>query len=200
MVNRQLILASGSEIRAQMLQNAGIDLEILPARVDEQAIKSAFLAEGAQPRDVADALAEAKARRISMKNPDRLILGADQVLDFKGQIFDKPETIDQAHNQLISLRNDTHDLYSAAVLFENGYPVWRHIGRVTLTMRDFSDDFLAGYVQKNGDNLFTTVGGYKIEESGAQLFSTINGDYFSILGLPLLELLAILRQKGFCDE
>ncbi len=200
MMNQPLILASGSEIRAEMLQNAGIALEIQPARVDEHAIKSALLAERAQPRDVADALAEAKARRVSLKNQDRLVLGADQVLDFQGQILDKPETLNQAHKQLIMLRSKSHNLFSAAVLFENGQPVWRHIGRATLTMRDFSDDFLDKYIQKNGDNLFTTVGGYKIEEQGVQLFSSIKGDYFSILGLPLLEFLAILRQKGYCNE
>lgn len=199
-MNQPLILASGSEIRANLLRNAGVALEIQPARVDESAIKSALLEEGAKPRDVADALAEAKARRISAKNPGRLILGADQVLDFNGKIFDKPETIIEARNQLISLRNDSHDLYSAAVIFENGQPIWRHIGRATLTMRNFSEAFLDNYIQQNGDNLFTTVGGYKIEESGAQLFSSINGDYFSILGLPLLETLAILRRKGLCDE
>ncbi len=199
-MTQPLILASGSVIRADMLQNAGINLEIKPARVDESAIKIALLAEGAQPRDIADALAEAKARRIAQKNPGRLVLGADQILDFKGKVFDKPETLVQARNQLISLRNQRHNLYSAAVLFENNTPIWRYIGRVTLTMRDFSDGFLEKYIAQNGDNLFTTVGGYKIEQAGAQLFSAINGDYFSILGLPLLELLAILRQKGYCDE
>jgi len=199
-MNQPLILASGSEIRAQMLQNAGVALETQPARVDESAIKSALLAEDAQPRDVADALAEAKARRISLKNPERLVLGADQVLDFQGKIFDKPETLEQARKQLIMLRYKSHDLYSAVVLFENGQPVWRHIGCATLTMRDFSDEFLGNYISQNADNLFTTVGGYKIEQSGAQLFSSIKGDYFSILGLPLLELLAVLRQKGYCDE
>ncbi|MCF6303902.1 MAG: Maf family protein [Rhodobacteraceae bacterium] len=199
-MNQRLILASGSEIRAKMLQNAGIALEILPAKVDESAIKSALLAEAAQPRDVADVLAEAKARRVSLKNPGQLVLGADQVLDFEGAIFDKPETHDQSRKQLISLRNKSHRLYSAAVLFENGQPVWRHIGVATLTMRDFSDDFLDKYIAENGNNLFTTVGGYKIEEQGVQLFSSIKGDYFSILGLPLLELLAVLRQKGYFDE
>jgi len=199
-MKQRLILASSSGVRAAMLQNAGVDLDIKPARVDEAAIKIALLAEAAQPRGIADALAEAKARRVSLKNPGRLVLGADQVLDFKGAIFDKPETLDQARNQLILLRNATHSLFSAAVLMENGQAIWRHIGGATLTMREFSDEFLDNYVRINGDNLFDTVGGYKIEQRGAQLFSSLKGDYFSILGLPLLELLAILRRKGFCDE
>ncbi len=199
-MKQPLILASGSAIRCQMLQNVGVKLDIHLARLDETAIKSALLAEGAQPREVADALAEAKARRIARKFPDRLVLGADQILDFEGAIFDKPDSLDQARKQLIMLRNKTHSLYSAVVLFENGNPVWREIGRATLTMRDFSDGFLDRYIHQNADNLFTTVGGYKIEQSGAQLFSALDGDYFSILGLPLLKLLAVLRQKGYCDE
>ena len=197
-MTKRLILASGSATRKKMLINAGVLIDVKPARVDELAIKSALMAEGAQPRDVADALAEAKARRVSMRNLSDLVLGADQVLDFQGQVFDKPKTLDDARKQLISLRNKTHDLYSAAVLYENGQPVWRHIGRATLTMRDFSDTFLDNYIAENGDDLITTVGGYKIEQSGAQLFSTLNGDYFSVLGLPILELLAFLRLKGIC--
>ncbi|MBL4806585.1 MAG: Maf family protein [Rhodobacteraceae bacterium] len=192
-----LILASGSPIRAEMLRNAGISVEIMPARVDEAAIKAALGAEGAAPRDIADALAESKARRISLKNPTRLVLGADQILSVKNQILDKPVSVEEARNQLMILKDSKHDLFSAAVLFENGQPIWRHIGRATLTMRPFSDAFLEQYITEMGDDLFTTVGGYKIEQTGMQLFSAIDGDYFSILGLPLLEVLAILRRKGF---
>lgn len=194
----KLILASGSTIRAEMLRNAGVEVETQVARVDEATIKGSMLAENARPRDIADTLAEMKARRVAMKHPEALVLGADQVLVCDGQLFDKPETVEEARAHLKTLRGKAHELLSAAVIFENGTPVWRHIGRAQLMMREFSDEFLDAYVAEQGDDLLTTVGAYKLEGVGAQLFSRVQGDYFSVLGLPLLEVLEFLRSRGVC--
>ncbi len=197
---KRLILASGSQIRAEMLRNAGVALETIVARVDEDAIKSALMFEGAPARDIADALAEMKARRVAAKNPEALVLGADQVLVCEGNIFDKPDTIDIARTQLQTLRGKTHELLSAVVIFEDGTPIWRHIGRAQLMMRPFSDAFLENYLQTHAEDLFTTVGAYKLEAQGSQLFTRVQGDYFSVLGLPLLEVLGFLRTRGICQE
>lgn len=196
----KLILASGSTIRAEMLRNAGVEVETQVARVDEVTIKGSMLAENARPRDIADTLAEMKARRVAMKHPEALVLGADQVLVCDGQLYDKPETVEEARTQLKTLRGKAHELLSAAVIFENGRPVWRHIGRAQLMMWEFSDEFLEEYVIKQGNDLLTTVGAYKLEGAGAQLFNRVQGDYFSVLGLPLLEVLEFLRNKGICTK
>ncbi len=197
---KPFILASGSKIRAEMLRNAGVPFEIAVARVDEDAIKAGMLAESAPARDIADALAEMKARRVAKKNPEALVLGADQVLVCNQKTFDKPDSIDAARTQLKSLRGKTHELLSAAVFFEDGTPVWRHIGRAQLMMRPFSDEVLENYLQTHAEDLFTTVGAYKLEAAGAQLFTRVQGDYFSVLGLPLLEILGFLRTRGICQE
>lgn len=199
-MNLSLILASQSSARRDLLQNAGVDVECQPARIDEAAIKAALIAEKAPARDIADALAEMKTRRVAGKNPARLVLGADQILVSNGKIFDKPSSVDEAKNQLKALRGQTHTLFSAAVIYDQGAPVWRFIGKVDLTMRDFSDAFLGQYLVQMGDDLFTTVGGYKLESLGSQLFLSVKGDYFSVLGLPLLEVLGFLRGKGICQS
>lgn len=195
-----LVLASGSDIRAQLLRNAGVGFDVLVARVDEQAVKNALLAEHAPPRDIADALAEIKARRISEKRPDALVIGCDQVLDLKGVLLSKPESPEQALEQLTALRGNSHKLLSAAVICQAGRPVWRHVGQVRLTMRQSSDAYLAGYVARNWDSIRHAVGGYKLEEEGVRLFSTIDGDYFNVLGMPLLELLNFLALRGVIDQ
>lgn len=196
----KLILASGSTIRAEMLRSAGVELETQIARVDEDAIKASMLAENARPRDIADTLAEMKARRVAMKHPEALVLGADQVLVCDGQPYDKPKTIEDARAQLKSLRGKAHELLSAAVVFEDGQPVWRYIGRAQLMMRDFSDEFLDEYISAQGDDILTSVGAYKLEGAGSQLFNRVQGDYFSVLGLPLLETLEFLRSRGICTK
>ena len=190
------ILASGSDIRAQLLRQAGIQFEVIRPRIDEDMIKDAMIAEAAPPRDIADALAELKARKISEKNPGALVLGSDQVLDFHGALLSKPDTPEDAAQQLRKLRNNRHSLLSAAVICEDGQPIWRHVGQVRLYMRDISDDYLDAYIARNWDSIRHAVGCYKLEEEGVRLFSNIQGDYFHVLGLPLIELLNYLTLRG----
>lgn len=191
-----LILASGSAIRAQLLRQAGVSFEVEVPRVDEDMIKQALLAEGAPSRDIADALAEMKARRISEKNPGALVLGCDQVLDHRGQLLSKPETPEAAIAQLQALREDRHALLSAAVICEDGQPIWRQVGQVRLRMRKLSDDYVQDYVTRNWESIRHAVGSYKLEEEGVRLFTNIEGDYFHVLGMPLLELLNYLTLRG----
>ena len=193
---RQIVLASGSAIRGQMLSNAGIAFEAIVPRVDEEMIKIALQAEKATPRDIADALAETKARKIGGKHPDKLVIGCDQVLDFDGQILSKPQTPDEAKEQLKALRGKRHSLLSAVVVYHELEPLWRHIGQVRLYMRDISDSYLNEYVERNWPSLQSSVGGYKLEEEGVRLFSRIEGDYFTILGLPLIEMINYLTASG----
>jgi septum formation protein len=198
-VPQPFLLASRSAARSEMLQNAGLSFESHPADIDETAIKTALLARNIPLQRIAVALAEEKARQVAAKHPEKLVLGADQILVHKGKIFDKPTSIKQARTQLLALRGQSHLLFSAAVFHEGGRPVWCVIGRAELTMRAFSTAFLDSYLNRIGDDLFTTVGGYKLESLGSQLFSAVKGDYFSILGLPLLDVLAFLRGKGICQ-
>ena len=190
-----LVLASQSPIRRTLLSNAGVEVLAVPARIDEDSVKSAMLADAQKPRDICDALAELKAQKVSRTYPAHFVLGSDQILVLNGRMFSKPETEADAYEQLLLLRNNTHELLSAAVIFYGGEPVFRHIGRARLTMRSFSDRFAKQYIENEGKTVLDTVGGYKIEERGAQLFSRLDGDYFSILGLPLLEVLDYLRAR-----
>ena len=191
-----LVLASSSLARLTMLKAAGVPIETQPARIDEATIKTSMLAEGYPPRDVADALAEAKARKISDKLPGVLVLGADQILIHDGEIFDKPKTLERARVQLTTLRGSSHRLLSAAVMIRNGDVTFRHIQTVKMTMRNFSDEFLADYLDQEGEAILSCVGAYRLEGLGAQLFSHIDGDYFTVLGLPLLPCLDHLRIQG----
>jgi len=167
--------------------------------MDEEAIKAALLAEGVSPRDLADALAEGKAVKVSGKRPGALVLGCDQVLEYEGRGFSKPESAEETRAQIAEMRGGRHRLLSAAVIAENGKPIWRHVGTVRLQMRDVSDAWLDGYIARNWENIRHSVGGYKLEEEGVRLFTRIEGDYFNVLGLPLLELLAYLVETGVID-
>jgi len=198
-MTRPLLLASSSETRLALLRAAGVEVTAHPARIDEETIRRALEAEGAHPRDIADALAEMKARKLAERNPTALVLGCDQVLEFDHRAWGKPESLDAAREQLLSMRGKTHRLLSALVLYDAGEPTWRHIGRVDLKMRDFSDAWLEGYLQRNWESLRHSAGGYKLEEEGVRLFSAIEGDYFTVLGLPLLPLLAYLELRGFIE-
>lgn len=196
-MQKPLILASSSTTRAQILRAAGLSLATQSPRIDEETIRRALESEGAHPRDIADTLAEMKARKVADRNPDTLVLGCDQVLEFDRRAWGKPETMAEARTQLLTLRGQTHHLLSALVLYDDGKPVWRHIGKATLTMREFSDAWLDDYLARNWHSIQHSVGGYKLEEEGIRLFTTIEGDYFTILGLPLLPLLAYLGTRGF---
>ena len=191
-----LILASGSWIRAKMLQQANVPFTTTMPRVDEENVKRALIAEEAPPRDIADALAELKARKVCDKNPGALVLGCDQVLDFQGKVFSKPENVEAAREQLQQLRGQRHMLHSAAVLYENGEPVWRFVGVVRLFMRTFSDAYLEAYLQRNWESIRHSVGGYKLEEEGVRLFEKVDGNYFTDLGMPLVEILSYLTLRG----
>lgn len=190
------ILASTSDIRMQLLANAGVPHSVAAARIDEEMVRDALLAEQAPPRDIADTLAEMKARKVSDKNPGSVVLGCDQVLDHRGKLLSKPTTEQEALEQLQSLRNDRHTLLSAAVICEDGKPVWRHVGIVRLRMHEASDAYLQDYVTRNWQSIRHSVGAYKLEEEGVRLFSRIEGDYFTVLGLPLLEILSYLTLRG----
>ena len=191
-----IILASGSRIRAQLLANAGLEFTVSVARVDEEAIRASMLSDEASPRDLADLLAELKAQRVAARHPAALVIGCDQILALGRDIYAKPQTPADALSQLQSLRGQTHQLRSAAVIYGEGKPLWRHVGIVRLHMRDASDAYLTDYVDRNWDSIRHSVGAYKLEEEGVRLFTRIDGDYFNVLGLPLLELLSYLTQRG----
>jgi septum formation protein len=195
-MSQHIILASGSEIRATLLRNAGIAFDVEVAKVDEEMLRMGLEAEQAPPRDIADALAEAKAAKVARKNPDALVIGCDQVLDFEGQVFSKPKNVEDARDQLKALRGKRHTLLSAVVIFHEGEPVWRHIGMVRLQMRDFSDAYLEEYLERNWESIRWSVGGYKLEEEGVRLFHRVDGDYFNVLGMPLIEVLNYLMVRG----
>jgi len=191
-----LILASASTARAAMLQAAGVPIETVPARVDEDGMKLSLRQHGADPATVAVALAELKALQVSRSRPGRLVLGADQMLDCEGVWLDKPQDRDGAREQLEYLRGKTHRLTSAAVLAQDGIRLWHHADAARLTMREFTDDFLEGYLDQAGTAILGAVGAYQLEGLGAQMFRAIDGDFFVILGLPLLPVLDILREQG----
>jgi septum formation protein len=188
-----LILASGSAIRAQLLRGAGLDFVIEAAPLDEAEIRLALQAEGASAGDTAIALAEAKALRISRKRPGALVIGCDQMLDCNGVWFEKPGDRDHARAHLQALRGRDHTLLSGVVVACDGQRIWHHLSTARLTVRPLSADFIEAYLEAAGEAVLNSVGAYQLEGLGAQLFSRIEGDYFTILGLPLLPLLDFLR-------
>ena len=190
-----LILASASASRAAMLRGAGLDFDVKPARVDEEEIKLSLKSDGASLRDTAIAVAELKAHRISSAEPTDFIVAADSMVACDGRWYDKPADMNSAREHLLSLRGKTHELVSAVAVARGGSVIWRHAESAKLTMRNFSDGFLDAYLAQAGEAVLSCVGCYQLEGLGAQLFSRIQGDHFTILGLPLLPLLDILREN-----
>lgn len=192
-----IVLASQSAARRAMLAAAGVAHQAMPANIDEAAVIAGLRAEHASPKHIADALAELKAIKISHKMPDMLVLGADSVVvTAMGEMMEKPENRAGAEAQLRQLSGTTHRLVSAAVIAQNGSPVWRSVGAARLTMRVLSDAFIADYLDAEGDAVFGCVGCYRIEGLGAQLFHRVDGDQFTVRGLPLLAVLGFLRDRG----
>lgn len=190
-----LILASGSAARRRMLAAAGLSFEAIAPNVDEEASKLSLRAAGMGPRDQADALAEMKALSVSRKRGG-YVIGADQMLALEGEVLDKPRDLAEARTHLVRLRGRTHELATAAVVALDGAVIWRHVDTPRLKMRAFSDAFLDDYLARAGEAALASVGAYQLEGLGAHLFERVEGDYFSVLGLPLLQLLAFLREHG----
>ncbi|MCZ8376711.1 MAG: Maf family protein [Beijerinckiaceae bacterium] len=190
---RPLLLASGSAARRQMLEAAGIPLEVVRAPVDEGAIAATLLETRRTPAEIAIALAHAKAEAAARRHPDGLLLAADQTLDHQGRLLMKPADIAHARAQLLSLRGATHLLHSAAVLRRGDVVLWAGIASASLVMRNFSEAFLDAYLDRIGPLVTTTVGGYQLEALGIHLFEAIEGDQSTILGLPLIPVLHALR-------
>lgn len=195
----RLVLASRSSSRAALLAGAGLAFDTVPSVVDERAIDGPLLAAGTDPAEIALHLAEAKALDVSSRRPADLVLGADQTLGLDGELFVKPESVDEARTHLLRLRGRAHRLHSALVLARGDEILWHHVSSATLTMRSFSDVFLERYLATLGPEVTRTVGCYRLEGPGIRLFESIEGDYFTILGLPLLPLLDQLRRLEIID-
>ena len=199
-MSMQLVLASSSLARSRVLNNACVVHEILSPQIDEDSVKVAMLADGYSHRDIADEIADMKARKVSLQKAESYVLGCDQVLSFAGSLYSKPETKFNLETQLREMSGKTHQLISAAVIYKDMQPIWRHVGVATLSMDSLSDSVIEKYVEKNWDTVKFCVGGYEIERRGVQLFNEIQGDYFCILGLPLLEIMNFLKVRGVLES
>jgi len=193
----KLILASGSPFRKAMLVNAGIDVEAVPAEIDERAVEAPLQDCGVSPENVAAILAEAKAVEVSESRPGALVLGCDQTLSLGDRLYHKPADMEGARRHLLALSGMTHQLNSAAVLVRSGEVLWRHVGIANLTMRQLDPAFIGRHLARVGDRALSSVGAYQIEGEGIQLFEKVEGDHFTILGMPLLPMLDALRRLGF---
>ena len=194
-----IILASRSPFRQMLLRNAGLTFEAIAAAIDERAIEDSLSADRLSPAEVALALAEAKALDVASARPEALVIGSDQTLSLGERVFHKPADLSDAREHLRAMSGRTHELNSAVVLVQNGVIAWRHVSTARLTMRLLSDDFIGRYLDRVGESVLASVGAYQLEGEGIQLFEHIEGDYFTILGLPMLPLLAQLRSMDMID-
>lgn len=195
----KLVLASKSPFRSALLKNAGIEFSTASADIDERAVEAPLYETGATPEEVAQVLAEAKALDVSEKNPGAVVIGCDQTLSLGDEIFHKPADMEAARRQLLKFSGKTHQLNSAVVLVKDGKTLWRHVSIARMIMRDLDPGFVGRYLGRVGDVALSSVGAYQVEGLGIQLFEKIEGDYFTIVGLPLLPLLAELRKEKLID-
>lgn len=198
---KPVVLASASRSRLALLQAAGIEVEAVASGLDERAVIEAIAEDEAlPPADVASILAAAKAETVSERRPGAIVIGADQTLELDGDLFVKPETVEEARGNLLRLRGKTHLLHSAVAIVRDGQQIWSGVETAALTMRDFTPQFLGRYVAAAGADLIDSVGSYRVEGLGLQLFERIDGDHSTILGLPLLPVLAELRRLGVLEK
>lgn len=195
----KIVLASGSQVRADLMRGAGLTFDVKPADIDERAVEAALSADDMPPEDVATLLAESKAEQVSDLDPGALIVGADQVLALGDERFNKPSDMDAARRQLLALSGKTHTLHSAVVCVKGGETLWRHVSTAHLTMRAFDGVCVGRYLASVGEDALKSVGCCQLEGLGIQLFERIDGDYFTILGMPMLPLLSFLREQGLLE-
>ncbi len=193
---KKIILASKSPSRAAILKTAEVPFEVLTVNINEDILKKEGLKKGQMPAQIAINLARQKAKPVSEQKPQRFVLGGDQILVCRGEIFDKPRDMAAARETLIKLRGQTHTLISAACIFLDGEQVLEAVEEAHLTMQNFSDEFLEGYLARTGEKILASVGAYQLEAEGAELFTCIEGDFFTVLGLPLNPVLEFCRQQG----
>ena len=194
-MKQKIILASESSARKNLLQQAGVHFKCVAARIDEDAIKNSLHSEGAKPNEIVDTLAEYKALRVANNFPNDIVIGSDQILVCNSIILSKVRTFDEAKKTLNFLKGKSHQLLSAAVIYENNKPVWRTVSRAQLFMRDFSDSYLDEYINTSNENILSSVGCYQAEKLGPQIIKSINGDFFNVLGFPLFPFLTFLAKR-----
>jgi len=195
----RIILASASPFRLAMLRNAGIETEAIPSQIDERAVEAAIGNAPVAPDDLARILAEAKAVEVSERHPEALVVGSDQTLSLDDEILHKAVDMEEARRRLLRLSGRTHHLNSAVVVAKGGEPLWSHVAIARMTMRKFDPGFVGRYLSRVGDQVLRSVGVYQIEGEGIQLFDAIDGDHFTIVGMPLLPLIGELRRLGAID-
>ena len=195
-----IVLASGSPFRAQMLRNAGIAFSVIPARIDERAVEQPLLESGFAPDSVAEMLAIAKAVDVSAANPGKHVVGADQLLSLGERILHKPENMEGARRRLLELSGKTHHLNTAVAIVLDGEVLWSHVEIARVTFRPLAPAFVGRHLARAGEKVLQSVGAYQIEAEGVQLFERIEGDFFTIMGLPLLPLLSRMRELGLIEE